>query len=380
MAITPDDKFASRLAFLDGVPICQITQSASMKALVSPKYNYIFQKKDGGFARWGATEEDDPDLSPFGPEIADIELSTACSGITGTPCKFCYKSNRPVGENMSLETFKKVFAALPPTLTQIAFGLGNIDANPDLWAIFSHCRENDIVPNVTINGARMTDDYYGALANLCGAVAVSRYDPKDVCYDAVEKLAEAGLEQVNIHQLLCEETYESCFELIEDVKTDPRLKKLRAIVFLGYKNKTSSRQFNYLDNLSKYANLVESCKEAGISIGFDSCSGPVYFKATNPDEQQRMLVEPCESGLFSIYCNVNGEVFPCSFAENTLGWEKGISLPGVADFLRDVWYHPKMVAWRDLLLASSTKCNCQFSTDCRSCPIYEELNTCKRED
>jgi len=371
MTTKSDPTFENRLAFLESIPTCRIQESSHLKALASENYNYIFRKDDGFFARWGATKKDDPEMAPWGPELADIELSTVCDGITGTPCKFCYKSNRPTGENMSLETFKKVFEKLPKPLTQIAFGIGSIDANPDLWAIFSHCRENGVIPNVTINGARMDDDKYAALANLCGAVAVSRYDPKDVCYDAVEQLSKAGLEQVNIHQLLCEETYDSCFELLEDAKNDPRLKGLRAIVFLALKPAGRGKSFTPLRSAAKYQKLVQTAMDKGVGIGFDSCSAPLFLKSVEDSEnyeQYEMLAEPCESTLFSVYVDVRGRMFPCSFLEES-GFE-GIDVIEAEDFLRDVWYHPRTVKWREELLATAKGKKCLVS-GCRQCPEFD---------
>ena len=58
---------------------------------------------------------------------------------------------------------------------QIAFGIGSIDANPDMFPIFDYCRANGVVPNVTINGYNLTDEIATRLANTCGAVAVSFY-------------------------------------------------------------------------------------------------------------------------------------------------------------------------------------------------------------
>lgn len=350
-------------------PILVVTEKG--KRLQSPNYNFIFSKADGLFMRWGATVHDDPEMSPYGPEIADIEISTVCSGITGTPCKFCYKSNKAVGENMSLETFKKVFSKLPPTVTQIAFGIGDIDANPDLWAIFSHCRENGVIPNVTINGARMDDDKYGALVSLCGAVAVSRYNPKDICYDAVYRLSELGLKQVNIHQLLCEETYESCFELLEDVKTDSRLKGLNAVVFLALKPEGRGKSFTPLRSAAKYKRLVETALRKGVGIGFDSCSAPLFLKSMEKSEkykQYEMLAEPCESTLFSVYVNVDALMFPCSFLE-TSGFE-GIDVTKAEDFLKDVWFHPRTVEWREGLLATAKNKKCLVQ-GCRQCPQFD---------
>jgi len=73
-------------------------------------------------------------------------------------------------------------------LGQIAFGVGDIDANPELFEMFKYCREVGVIPNVTINGDRLTDDIVTDLAALCGAVAVSRYNPSDVCYNAIDRL------------------------------------------------------------------------------------------------------------------------------------------------------------------------------------------------
>lgn len=57
-------------------------------------YHFKFRKKDGLTMKWGATVKDDPTHSPFGPEIADIELTKVCAGVRNpegvyTPCRFC---------------------------------------------------------------------------------------------------------------------------------------------------------------------------------------------------------------------------------------------------------------------------------------------------
>ena len=67
-----------------------------VKLMVSPDYNWSFNPDDGTFIRWGKTLTDDPEFSPYGPEILDIEVSTICT----RGCKFCYKSIR-----LKLDTF-----------------------------------------------------------------------------------------------------------------------------------------------------------------------------------------------------------------------------------------------------------------------------------
>ena len=145
----------------------------------SPGYNYNFSTKTGYFERWGKTKQDDPDYSPNGPEIIDCEISTICN----QGCKFCYKGNTSKGENMSLETFKKLFSKFPKDFlpTQIAFGIGSIDSNPDTFPIMQYCRDNGVIPNITINGSGMTPELYDKLVAVCGAVAIS------LIYDGSEK-------------------------------------------------------------------------------------------------------------------------------------------------------------------------------------------------
>ena len=348
-----------------------IIETDRFKIIRSLKYNSFMDKKTGYFARWGKTKEDDPTLCEFGPEIADIEVSTVCS----FGCKFCYKSNTSKGKNMSFETFQKVFAKLTNNgkgspLGQIAFGLGNFDANPDLWKIFEYCKENEVTPNVTINGDRMTDADFTRLAKTCGAVAVSRYTPTDLCYDAVQKLTENGLSQTNIHQVISQESYEDCLQLIEEACTDPRLENLNAIVFLALKERGRGVKMHSLRSAEKYKKLVDKAFKSGVDVGFDSCSAPLFMKAieNHPDyEQLYQLAEPCESTLFSIYVDVEGKVWPCSFMENEE--YEPVDLLEIEDFRKECWHSEKLNKFRKELLETAHCDNCLVK-GVRECPKY----------
>lgn len=279
----------------------------------------------------------------------------------------CYKTNSSVGRNMSLETFKKIFHKIPRTLTQIAFGVGSLSnpdgslTNPDLWKIMEYCRTNDynqVVPNITINGGGLTAENADKLVALCGAVAVSKYNPKDVCYDAVKMLTDRGLNQRNIHMILSQDTYDACFEVIRDSKEDKRLEKLNAIVFLMLKPRGDRNKLRPLQDLGKYKKLVEFAFENNVRLGFDSCSAHMLLKAVkdNPNFTQfKMAADPCESTCFSIYVNVDGKVFPCSFCDGEKDWENGIDLK-VYNNMLDVWNSEKIVNWRKKLLKNGRKC------------------------
>jgi len=331
-----------------------------VKTVKSENYNYIFNPTNGLFARWGKTLEDDPEFSPLGPELMDIEISTVCH----QGCPFCYKGNISRGENMSLETFKQLFSKFPSNLTQIAFGVGSIDSNQDTFEIMWHCRKNGIVPNITINGYRMMPELYDKLVGVCGAVAVSLYDA-DVCYNAVQELTKRGLKQVNIHAMLSEETYDKCLEVQKAKEEDDRLKDLNAIVYLRLKPKGRGQGFHQVSR-EHYHNLINRALERDIPIGFDSCSAPSFAEVIKDRKDYSRImqyVEPCESACFSAYINVQGRAFPCSFTEGLEEYE-GIDVLHTHNFLTDVWNSPEYLGFRKKLNGAKDK------NGCRKCPAY----------
>ena len=352
-----------------------------IKRVVSPDYNYHFNTKTGEFARWGKTPSDDPVSGPV--EICDMEVSEVCDGIPAvgrsiaTPCSFCYKTNTKVGRNMSFETFKTIFDKLPKTLTQIAFGIGNLSANPDLVRMFDYCHDNEynpgVVPNLTINGWELDDEWVQILSSTLGGIAVSRYENKDVCYDAVKKLTDAGMAQVNTHMVLSDQSLKDCYQLIDDAVSDPRLAKMKAIVFLTLKPKGKRNKMTTLKSVDEYRKLVTYAFERDIGIGFDSCSAPTFLAAMKEHpkfEQFAQLSESCESTLFSSYINVAGEFYPCSFTEGERGWETGLNVVDAENFDRNIWNHQKTIAFRNRNIETTDPSICG---DCRKCATFPNL-------
>jgi hypothetical protein len=187
---------------------------------------------------------------------------------------------------------------------------------------------------------------------------VSNYS-KDVCYGAVEKLTSLGLKQVNIHQLLAEESFDQITDLLTDAQNDSRLSKLNAVVFLSLKKKGRGEGFSRLAD-DKFNYISNYCLDNGIRFGFDSCSSAKFLKAIEARKEYKdiaQLVEPCEATLFSGYLNTEAIFYPCSFAE---GLVEGIDVTKTLDFLQDVWYNPITIDWRKNL-----------QKNCRNCPIYD---------
>ena len=329
-----------------------------IRTFSSKDYNWTFDTVTGLFNRWGDTIKDNPQYSEFGPEILDIEVSTICH----QGCKFCYKNNTSIGKNMSFKIFKTILDKVRGNLTQVAFGIGDLYANPDLLSMMWYCRNNNIIPNITINGLNINSesDKQSAiqLAQICGAVSISNYN-KNTCYNTVKMLTDVGLKQVNIHQLLSVETYNSCFYLSSDAGSlkDERLKKLNAIVFLSVKQKGRGIKYTPIGQ-EDFNYLIYDLFAEKVKFGFDSCTAHKflnYIKDKPEYDKLKQYVEPCESGLFSLYINVDGFAYPCSFSENNTG----LDVVNCNDFIKDIWNSAALILWRNLLLACK-----------RNCPIY----------
>lgn len=279
----------------------------------------------------------------------------------------CYKSNTPNGKNMSFDTFKAIIDKIPKVLGQVAFGADSMaTSNPDLWKMMAYCREIGIIPNLTV--ADVSDEVAANLKKYCGAVAVSRYSDKNVCYDSIKKLTDLDMNQINMHFCIHDSNYADCIETLNDIKTDPRLAKLNAIVMLSLKKKGRGTSFNTLSQ-DKYTSLVNFCLENKISFGMDSCGAKKFLDAVKDHKNYndfKECAEPCESTAFSQYIDVNGDFYPCSFCEGSAGWDRGIHVADCKDYIKDLWYNEKVVAFRNKLTSNCNNCH-----KARECPIYE---------
>lgn len=327
----------------------------AVRLLQSTGYNYAFNKKTGVFIRWGETWEEDPSYSPVGPEILDIEIS-----VNGCPnaCRWCYKGNTndaPV--NMSLETFKTILDKMPSVM-QVALGITGTQTNPDFVPIMEYCRSKGVIPNYTLSGIDLTDEIAQATAELCGAVAVSAYERSlDVCYDTVKRFADLGMDQVNIHLLYHANNLPFVKSVLVDAANDSRLHHLNAVVLLGLKPKGNAVNMQPA-TYEQFAELVEYANALNVPLGFDSCSAHKFLRWARENTTGSVLAhhetvaEPCESGCFSSYVNVEGNFYPCSFSEDLFD---PISVLNIEAF-DDIWYHKDVVAFRDSLLERGRKC------------------------
>jgi radical SAM protein with 4Fe4S-binding SPASM domain len=346
----------------------KLTENKIWKMLRSPISNFNFNKETGFMMRWGKTHKEDAVYSPF-PEILDIEITEICNGPNGRICPACYKSNQAnKGRNMSFGTFKNIIDKMP-FLTQTALGA---DAegitNPDMFKMMQYARSKNIIPNLTI--ASVSEEVAKKLAAVAGAVAVSVYKHAgfDIAFDSVKRLYDAGQKNINLHYMISKKTISDAYSVVDSLKTDSRLKSVSSIVFLSLKQKGRGEKFDTVTE-AEYKDLVMYCLNAGISFGFDSCSAPVFLESVKDHPNYtnfKQRSEDCESLLFSSYISVTGELYPCSFTENWKegGWETGIDVTKADDFIKDVWFDPRVKEFRQTLIKNTD------TLGCRNCPAF----------
>lgn len=340
----------------------------------TPTYHYKLDRHNGRAIRYGTSLESskDPRYSPVGPELIDIEVSTPCSGPEGKGrCIHCYKAGKKLPHGyMMAEIYRKILQAIP-SASQVALGIGDYHANPELETIVKLSRDElGVIPNITISGQDTTTKDLKFLSNHCGSVGVSIYEcVRERNLEIVSDLLELGPAQVNLHLLLAKETIDY---LVKDVLpslstfvNDQRV----AILFLLLKPTGNEMS---LPSWGQFTKVVEAAEKVGLPFGFDSCiavSYITYLANSCPEElkKRRKYIDSCEACCFSAYINVRGNVFPCSFCEESGIW-KGINvhrLPmpffqGPEDFIESIWFSEQFKSFRKLLRLGD-----------RACPVFD---------
>jgi len=174
------------------------------------------------------------------------------------------------------------------------------------------------------------------------------------------------MEYISIY-LISDQTYEECFNIMYDIKNDPRLKGLNALVLLSLKSKGRAYENNYKPiTQDQFNEIVNYSFKNNVPIGFDSCSAQKFLESVKNEpnyKQLETLTEPCEAAIYSTYINEMGVYYPCSFMEGQEEWEEGIDVLKANNFIDDVWDHPKTKEFRNKVIA------CRIAN--KSCPQFE---------
>lgn len=263
-----------------------------------------FDLDNGTFIRCGENGTE-PFFNKMGPELLDIAITNYCE----RECDFCYRASNRQGNFMSLEDYEFIMVqAKRAGVLQVALGGGNPNQHPQFVQILEKTREYNIIPSYTTNGQGMTDEIYAATKELCGAMAVSWYEPYTDAHEVIKR-AKAYQIKVNIHFMLNKMYISQAIELMK--KQTELLEDVNAIIFLNYKPVHSSDAFcltdgNEIKDFFKSVKKVKKCK-----IGFDSCM--ISFLPLMGNDLLRETVDFCEAARFSAYISENLILYPCSF-------------------------------------------------------------------
>jgi len=131
-----------------------------------------------------------------------------------------------------------------------------------------------------------------------------------------------------------------------------------AFVFLGLKQVGRGEGYHIVENY-EFKGIINKAFVNNIPIGFDSCSAHKFLEMYKDDErieQFKLLAEPCESTCFSIYIDVDGYIWPCSFLQHGKGILSALNMKNVEDFMKQVWYYQWFVSFRKHLINGGRKC------------------------
>jgi hypothetical protein len=202
------------------------------------------------------------------------------------------------------------------------------------------------------------DEFLKRLCDLCGNIAVSRYNP-DVTYNFIERLHYCGAKQINMHVFVSEETYDDALKAFGDSINDKRLKYLTSIVLLFLKQKGRGQTYSKLSD-EKFNQLFNIAIDNDIRFGFDICCSHRFMnfieKYHDQSEKHIDVFDVCDSGRFSCYINSLGEYCPCSFIEDDGIWLNGPSVLKCHNFIKEIWNGELSNLYKTMLLSNNNSC------------------------
>jgi radical SAM protein with 4Fe4S-binding SPASM domain len=321
--------------------------------------NYLiaFDRDCGTFIRYGKN-----DINPFynlsGPELLDISITNYCQ----RECDFCYRNSNKHGHFISLEDYELVMVqAEKAGVLQAALGGGNPNQHPHFIQILQLTKDHHIIPSYTTNGQGLTPEIYQATKKLCGALAVSWYEPYIEAKEVIKQAIDYGI-KLNIHFLLSKNTLPQAIELLEH--QHDLLSKINAIIFLNYKpvHTPESLCLSERDEIKHFLNLIKQVKKC--KIGFDSCM--ISYLPLMGEDLAQQTVDFCEAARFSAFVSEDLFFYPCSFMKDSSEYPVNLR----TQTLEDGWRNgEEFVQMRHKL---NTPAEQKYAIQaCRTCHVYE---------
>jgi radical SAM protein with 4Fe4S-binding SPASM domain len=276
---------------------------------------------------------------------------------------------------MSYLDYQEIIRQVRGKVMQVALGgRGDPNKHQQFGDILKLTRANDIVPNYTTSGLKLTQDEVSLTVEYCGAVAVSWYRSK-YTLKALDAFISAGA-TTNIHYVLSNSSID---EAIDRLKKNnffgDGTNRINAVVFLIHKPVGLGDQSEVLraedPRVHEFFDIVSNW-QGNFSIGVDSCSTPGIVNFASSVRMD--YLDTCEGARFSAYITPDMIMTPCSFDQSA---EYGVSLRDHT--IEEAWASDKFKRFRDHLRTSCP--SCQNRNECMGgCPLKPEIVLCKKED
>lgn len=350
-------------------------------AIFDQKYHFFsfFNSLSGGYMRTGIIDSEgkdtgvDPFMASF-PHLIDVGIMGHCihgrSGLCEKAGVACYQ-NGPYAEepNMELNDFQWVAEQCRGRTYQFALGgRGDPDQHEHFAEILQICHENQIVPNFTTSGYRLTEELAAVCKKYCGAVAVSWYHNSYTLH-AIRLLTDLGV-RTNIHFVVSNKTIA---EAIARLRSNDFPAGINAVVFLLYKPVGLGTQEDVIseDDTCISDFFEELNYPHPFLIGIDSCSVPGYLKHCS--YSSTLLFDTCEGARYSCYIGPDLSMTPCSFDQ--CGRYRLQLRPAT---IEELWNDNAFDCFREHLRVACPACS-KRGLCMGGCPLMDEIVLCHQK-
>jgi radical SAM protein with 4Fe4S-binding SPASM domain len=258
------------------------------------------------------------------PTLVDLQITRRC--LMG--CPHCYASSHPSGEDMPLDVALGVLDEVAEAgVCQLAIGGGEPLLHPHIVEVLRHARRRGLVPNLTTTGDGMTPDTLDALAECCGAVALS-LEGVGEDFDRRRRGGFAAFQSV--HETLRARGVPVVFQVTLSVENLPALSSivdhamsfpdLYGVIFLAYKSVGRGRGYQTpLSGVSSeelFPRLRDAFMRLGrqTRVGYDCCLTPgIVGMDAELGFADPNLLEGCSAARTSVGVTTGLDVVPCTF-------------------------------------------------------------------
>lgn len=301
------------------------------------------------------------------PTVIDLQLTQRCR----MACPHCYMSSTPTGRDLPLEEAQRVVrSAAEIGVCQIAIGGGEPLLHPHFAELLYSARECGVMPNLTTTGDGLTPRTAKAMADCCGAVALSL----EGVFEDFDRRRKRGFAHFQaVHEEFRAAGIPTVFQIAlsaENLASLPRIvdyclscEDLYGVLFLAYK--AIGRGEGFQTPLSKVSPelIFPLLRDAFLKlsektrVGYDCCLTPgivgmdAAFGYNDPS-----VVEGCSATRTSMGVTIDLDVVPCTFLGNrVLGNLREESL-------LEIWYGERAKIFREKLDGQA-----ELTEECRSC-------------